>query len=60
MITNFEQIKLPSKKLFKISINSLKKIKLSTNLIFEDEKPFIELNQIKNYNFIEIYNLKLM
>ena len=59
MITSFEQIKLPLKKLFAISINSLKKIKLSTNLIFEDEKEFKDLNQIMNYNFFETYNLEI-
>ena len=59
MITNFEQIKLSLKKLFAISINSLKKINLYTNLFLEEENQFNELIQIINYNFIESYKIEV-
>ena len=59
MITNFEQIKLTLKKLFSIYINSLKKINLYTNLLFEEENQFNELIQIINYNFVETYKIEV-
>ena len=59
MITNLEQIKLTLKKLFSIYINSLKKINLYTNLLFEEENQFNELIQIINYNFVETYKIEV-
>ena len=59
IISNFKKLKPTLKKLFNISINSLKEIDLLTNFGLEEENDFIELVSLMNYSFTARFYLEI-
>ena len=59
MISNFKKLKSTLRRLFTISINSLKEIDLLTNFYLEEENDFIEFVSLINYCFIGKFYLEI-